>query len=74
MRQGLHINKFGIKNWYVNDKCHREDGPAVEWPNGDKKWYLNGKIVFSKHVNFLHKYHNLSESFKRSIIKYQLTL
>jgi hypothetical protein len=21
---------------------HREDGPAVEWSNGDKAWYLNG--------------------------------
>jgi hypothetical protein len=23
--------------------CHREDGPAVEWLNGDKYWFLNGK-------------------------------
>jgi len=25
-------------------KQHREDGPAIEWANGDKSWYLNGKI------------------------------
>ena len=33
----------GTKAWYLNDKIHREDGPAVELANGDKSWYLNGK-------------------------------
>ena len=27
-----------------NDKCHREDGPAIEGANGSKYWYLNGKL------------------------------
>jgi hypothetical protein len=29
--------------WLLNDKYHREDGPAVEWGNGTKIWYLNGE-------------------------------
>ena len=31
---------------YYNSKgkLHREDGPAVEYSNGDKFWYLNGKL------------------------------
>jgi hypothetical protein len=33
----------GTKTWYLNDKLHRTDGPAVEWTNGYKAWYLNGK-------------------------------
>jgi len=33
----------GTKSWYLNGKCHREDGPAVEYANGSKFWYLNGK-------------------------------
>jgi len=33
----------GSKSWYLNGKCHREDGPAVEYANGSKFWYLNGK-------------------------------
>ena len=33
----------GDKLWYLNGKCHREDGPAVEWANGDKSWWLKGK-------------------------------
>jgi hypothetical protein len=29
--------------WFLNDKLHREDGPAVEWANGTKQWYINGQ-------------------------------
>ena len=29
--------------WFLNGKCHREDGPAVEWEDGTKNWWLNGK-------------------------------
>ena len=34
----------GTKKWWLNDKLHREDGPAVEHTNGYKVWYLNSKI------------------------------
>ena len=30
------------KFWYLNDKLHREDGPAIEYTNGYKEWHLNG--------------------------------
>lgn len=30
--------------YYLNGKCHREDGPAIEFPSGSKKWFLNGKL------------------------------
>jgi hypothetical protein len=33
----------GAKEWYLNGKHHREDGPACEYPNGTKEWWLNGK-------------------------------
>lgn len=31
--------------FYYNDKdqYHRLDGPAVEWYDGDKAWYIDGK-------------------------------
>ena len=38
------IDKNGTKVWYLNGKCHRENGPAYESANGDKYWYLNGKL------------------------------
>ena len=34
----------GTKEWYLNGKLHREDGPAYENPNGTKAWWLNGKL------------------------------
>jgi hypothetical protein len=36
-------NEYGDKYWYLNDKLHRVDGPAIEYANGSKFWYLNGK-------------------------------
>jgi hypothetical protein len=29
--------------YYLNGKYHREDGPAIEYVNGNKFWYKNGK-------------------------------
>lgn len=30
--------------WYNSkDQLHREDGPAVEYTNDDKAWYINGQ-------------------------------
>jgi hypothetical protein len=37
------VSASGDKAWYLNDKRHREDGPAVECANGYKSWWLNGK-------------------------------
>ena len=29
--------------WYKNGEWHREDGPAIEWIDGCKEWWLNGE-------------------------------
>ena len=29
--------------WFQNGKCHRLDGPAIEWVDGSKYWFQNGK-------------------------------
>ena len=34
----------GTKEWYWNDKLHREDGPAIEYVDGSKEWWVNGKL------------------------------
>lgn len=28
----------------LNGKMHREDGPAVEFHNGELQWWINGKL------------------------------
>ena len=38
------VRADGTKEWYLNDKLHREDGPAREYANGSKYWYLNDKL------------------------------
>jgi hypothetical protein len=37
------VDDYGTKRWYLDDKLHREDGPAVEYTDG-RTWYLNGKL------------------------------
>jgi len=44
MNQSI-INQFGTKIWYNDqDQFHREAGPAVEFANGTKHWYQQGKL------------------------------
>ena len=37
------IDNDGNIRYYLNDKYHRIDGPAIEWADGDKEWYINGQ-------------------------------
>jgi len=39
----VYVDDDGTKRWFLNDKLHREDGPAVEYTDG-RNWYLNGKL------------------------------
>lgn len=40
MRNGK-IIEYGEERYYLNDKLHREDGPAVIY-HGTKYWYKHG--------------------------------
>jgi len=45
--QYIYINEFGSKFYYKDKEMtihHREDGPANEYANGSKFWWLNGNI------------------------------
>ena len=37
------VKNNGSKDWYLDGKRHREDGPAIEGGDGYKAWYLEGK-------------------------------
>ena len=41
---GLVTEPDGTKCWYLSERRHRVDGPAVEWADGSKAWYLNGEL------------------------------
>jgi hypothetical protein len=38
------VHATGTKEWFLNGKLHREDGPALEFANGHKSWHLNGDL------------------------------
>jgi len=42
--------------WRLNGLLHREDGPACEYANGDKSWWINGQLLteeeFSRQRSF----------------------
>jgi broad-specificity NMP kinase len=45
------VDKFKTKCWYLNDKLHREDGPAFEWADGTKEWWLDGEELTEAEFN-----------------------
>ena len=45
--QYIYIDKHGNKFYYKGKEMkilHREDGPAIEYPDGYKEWRLNGEL------------------------------
>ena len=43
MATGIKIDTFGVIRYLKDGVRHREDGPAVITPDGDKYWYKNGQ-------------------------------
>jgi len=42
----VEIDSYGTIRWFDFDNpnhCHRINGPAIEYTNGDKSWHINGK-------------------------------
>ena len=35
---------MGLQSGWICGERHREDGPAIEYPDGCKWWYINGKL------------------------------
>jgi hypothetical protein len=46
MNQYIKINEYGTKHYYSDAAMtiiHRLDGAAIEFTNGSKEWYVEGK-------------------------------
>jgi len=48
MKNGLIVNEFGTKCYYLNNLLHREDGPAIECANGNKSYWINDIIFYEQ--------------------------
>ena len=46
VNSNCHVHEDGTKSWCAvfngQKEFHREDGPAIEWANGDKEYWFNG--------------------------------
>ena len=42
------FHSVGDNYWRLNHALHREDGPAYEYGNGTKEWYLFGNFYCSE--------------------------
>jgi hypothetical protein len=46
------IDYFGDKYWYKNGLFHREnDKSAIEYSDGGKQWWVNGKFIKRNYDN-----------------------
>jgi hypothetical protein len=43
----------GAKEWYKEGKLHRLDGPALEYNNGSKSWYIEDEFMKSEYGIYL---------------------
>lgn len=43
----IQTNIFDDRLYFLNDKLHREDGPAIEYSNGENEWHLNDEFLFN---------------------------
>lgn len=55
------IKKRGEIRFLVNGKFHREKGPAVEYSDGEKEWWIHGVQYTEEEFNQLLEKKNLHE-------------
>ena len=48
---GLQLNANGAKFWYVDDQLHRIAGPAAEYSDRYKAWYVGGQRLTEEQFN-----------------------
>lgn len=61
---GIIHREGGTKEWWINGQLHREDGPAIEYPDGSREWWINNKCfekfnlydIFEYMISYQHRY------------------
>ena len=48
MLNGMIEYANGERHWYLDDKRHRTDGPAIEYAEGDCYWFLNDREYYDE--------------------------
>lgn len=47
----VEVHTSGNRYWYQNGERHREDGPAIEYADGDREWWIEGKAFTEEQFN-----------------------
>ena len=64
------ITIYGNKSWYnENGELHREDGPALEYSNGTKEWWIKGVRLTEEEFQKYQKEQQLKKSLSTKNIK-----
>ena len=52
LKYRIEVDTRGTR-WYYNsaNQLHRDDGPAIEYSDGVKPWYINGKRLTEAEIN-----------------------
>ena len=58
---GILIDCSGNELWLLNGKYHRTDGPAVQYINRSKSWYLNGEYLTKEEWTYTMRVNKLEE-------------
>jgi len=49
-QDGWYTDSYGIRRHFCMGWCHREDGPAVIYPDGSREWWLKGWEVGMEYI------------------------
>ncbi len=60
-------NKYNI--YMENDNYHRLDGPAIEWADGEKSWYIDGDHICPRTVSETPR---LKKAYKEAVFAYMV--
>ena len=47
----VRVYENGTKIWHLDGKLNRDDGPAIEFADGNKHWYLDGIKMTEEEFN-----------------------
>ncbi len=62
-------NFFHLKDGVL----HREDGPAIEWSNGESSWHLNGAKYTKEEFNQWLEKKQLNEKLQTTLVSLPTT-
>jgi len=46
LKTDIVVDSMGTRRWFLNGELHRVDGPAIEFANGSKEWWINGERLW----------------------------